>query len=619
MISFDTITINFTMKKSTRSWSGVLPISVALEGNSFSCKHDCSFCTSETVENGAEKTIARSYLSSEGSFLRGNMSDFKSFEQIIRRLLELESMDHYPDKLEIIVLGGTWDCYPLKYRNEFIHDIYYACNIYLHFSKYFDKKFYYKTEQYLNQKPFHNKLPLPEDFFNDIRPRESLENEKHINTNLEGVRVIGIVLETRPDYINVSTMLQKRRLGCTRVQLGIQHTDNDVLLNNNRGHTTEASIKAIRRLKDNCFKIDSHVMPDMAFSTIEKDYEMSKTIFGSPEYQCDYVKIYPCLDLPFTKAREWKKSGIWKPYAETDYQAFVEYLAYTCTLIPPWTRINRIHRDFPKASTKNMELGYQSDTVETNLNQFVQQHLEKTNRKCFDIRSREVKNQIVNDFDSCGLYIRKYRQHEATEFFISLEKKKHGAIDFDDTILLGFARLRILDKDASMSHCIPSLRSVNIARLRELHVYGFISGTSDKTTIQHKGIGRFLLSIAEVLSIQNDCNKIAVISGVGVRNYYRKFGYKLEDHDDGDYMFKKLRKNNCQILKLRCDYTKKTFIFFPNWLPLHFTSKKEYGQNLGIGECYCSVVFKDCYIQYAMYLLIFVVVGIIFNKIFVTR
>lgn len=607
------------MKKSTRSWSGVLPISVALEGNSFSCKHSCSFCPEQTVENGADKTIARSYLSSEGTFLRGNMSKFKSFDQIIRRLLELESMDHYPDKLEIIVLGGTWDCYPLKYRNEFIHDIYYACNIYLHFSKYFDKKFYHKTEEYLNQKPFQNKLPLPNDFFHDIRSRESLEIEKHINTNLQGVRIIGIVLETRPDYINVSTMLQKRRLGCTRVQLGIQHTDNDVLLNNNRGHTTEVSMKAIQKLKDNCFKVDGHIMPDLPFSTIEQDYEMSRTIFESPDYQCDYVKIYPCLDLPFTKAREWKQNGVWKPYAETDYKAFVEYLAYTCTLIPPWTRINRIHRDFPKASTKNMELGYQSETVETNLNQFVQQHLQNTNIKCFDIRNREVKNQVILDFESCGLYIRKYREHKATEYFISLEKRQNGAVDFDDTILLGFARLRVLDKNASMSHCIPSLRSVNIARLRELHVYGFISGTSHKKTIQHKGIGRFLLSIAEVISIQNECNEIAVISGVGVRNYYRKFGYELKNRDEGGFMFKKLGKNNCyRILKLRCDQTRKTFIFFPSCFTWHCVSKKEYGRNLGVGECYHSIVIRDSYFLFSLFFVVWYVC-ILFNKIFVIR
>jgi ELP3 family radical SAM enzyme/protein acetyltransferase len=561
------------MKKSTRSWSGVLPLSLALEGNSFSCKHDCSFCPAQTVQNGAEKTIARSYLSSEGTFIRGNMSDFKSFHQVIRRLLELESMNHYPDKLEIIILGGTWNCYPVKYRNEFIHDIYYACNIYYHYSKYFDKKFYHRTEDYLNQQPFQNKLPLPEDFFNEIRPRESLEDEKYINTNLKGVRIIGIVLETRPDYIKFPTVLEKRRLGCTRVQLGIQHTDNEVLLNNKRGHSFETSLKAMKILKNNCFKVDGHVMPDLPFTTIEKDYEMVNTIFR--KCHLDYVKIYPCLDLPYTQARKWKQEGVWQPYAETNYNDFLELLAYTLSIVPPWTRINRVQRDFPKASDKNQGLGYESEKIETNLHQFVQEHLKKTNRMCIDIRNREIKNNVITDFSNSSLYIRKYRNDNATEYFISFEKQKSQ--DFDDTILLGFARLRILDPETTkLSECVPSLRSNKIARLRELHVYGFISNTLDKVSVQHKGIGKLLLKTVEWIAYKNNCKEIAVISGVGVRGYYKKLGYFEKSKDMGEYLFKNVGSPLC------CRIGNKIFIYTIMNV-FHLNDQRIYHVNNGVG------------------------------------
>jgi ELP3 family radical SAM enzyme/protein acetyltransferase len=592
------------MKVNTRSWSGILPVAVALEGNRFSCKYDCSFCPNECVENGAEKTIARSYLSSEGTFLRGNMAGFDAYSQIIRRLLELESMGHYPDKLEIIVLGGTFSCYDKKYRMNFIRDVFYACNVYRMFSAYFNREFYEDvTLPWLQDKPFFNKIPLSEGFYN-VRKCFSLQDEKRLNELGNGVRIVGLVLETRPDTIAISSMFEMRRLGCTRVQLGIQHVNANVLDLNNRQHGPKASVLAIKKLKDNGFKVDGHIMPDLPFSNIMMDYEMVREVFCSPEYQCDYVKIYPCLDLPFTKARQWKHEGIWEPYAERDYVAFVEFLAYTCTIVPPWTRINRIHRDFPKASPKNQELGYVSQTVETNLNQFVCQHLEKTGRRCFDIRSREIKHDTIDNFESCRLYIRRYRQDSATEFFISLEQvKSKSCHDFDDTILLGFLRLRILDKDtSSIAHCLPSLRRTSIARIRELHVYGYISGTTCKSSIQHLGIGKMLMSFAEFWAMKEGCSDIAVISGVGVRNYYRKLGYNMKSKDEGEYMFKALSYTLPFFWMGFFDPVRATYLLFcvrSMWL--HRRARKVYIDHrdplgnsppIGMGECYVPIIMN---------------------------
>jgi ELP3 family radical SAM enzyme/protein acetyltransferase len=526
------------MRKLTRSWSGVLPISLALEGNTFSCKHNCSFCPSECVENGAEKTIARSYLSNEGTFLRGNLQNFSAFQQTIRRLIELESMGHYPDKLEIIILGGTWDCYSVKYRKEFIHDIYYACNIYTNYSKYFNQEYYSRTQEYVDTKPFYNKLPLPEFFFQGIRLKQSLQVEKDINSMAAGVRIIGIVIETRPDYITLPTILEKRRLGCTRIQLGIQHTDDEILNNNNRGHDFKRSVKAIKYLKNNCFKVDGHIMPDLPFTTIEKDYEMVDKIFKTQDCQLDYVKIYPCLELPYTQARKWKEEGIWKPYAETNYEDFVDLLAYTISIVPPWTRINRVQRDFPKATEKNEGLGYSSTQIETNLHQFVVQRLKEMNKSCYDIRTREIKKTHVLNLEDTCLYVRRYIEKDATEFFISLEVPKNEN-EIDDSILLGFIRLRIMNESPDMYNNIPILRDRKVARIRELHVYGFIHNTKEQTSIQHRGIGKFLLHFAEYISYKMGCHSVAIISGVGVRKYYEKQGYALMDRDKGEFMIKR--------------------------------------------------------------------------------
>lgn len=606
------------MKVNTRSWSGVLPVAVALEGHTFSCRYDCSFCPNECTDLGAKKTIARSYLSSEGTFIRGIMANFGAYAQIIRRLLELESMGHFPDKLEVIILGGTFSCYDKEYRQEFVRDIFYACNIYRMFSAHFSRELFEQvTVPWLLKKPFLNKLSLDDGFFNVRKPYE-IQHEHTLNTRSEGVRIVGLVVETRPDLIGLSAITELRRLGCTRVQIGIQHTDNDILDFNHRGHGSKASIIAIQKLKDNGFKVDGHIMPDLPFSNLILDYEMSREFFCSRNYQCDYVKIYPCLDLPFTKAREWKLDGIWKPYAESDYTAFLEYLAYTCTLIPPWTRVNRIHRDFPKSSVKNMKLGYQSETVETNLNQFVQDLLKKTGRKCIDIRSREVKNQIVSNLDESYLFIRNYRQANGTEYFISIEKMLEGDDAFDNTMLLGFARLRVLDQNTKTGHCVSSLRSTTIGRLRELHVYGFISNTTSKFSIQHRGLGKFLMKIVETLAIQKGCKEIAVISGVGVRCYYERLGYHTKDTDDCKYLFKKLPSHvPFYIMGLNgC-------MFFPYLLRwLHLRKEKTYkfsNSIIGTG-CRYHPVILPCNFSCALFLFVFLIfIKLMVNIIVTTR
>lgn len=564
--------VNLLTTKLVRSSSGVLPISIALSGiapdkqemeiedNTFSCAYNCSFCPNECVSNGAPKDIARSYLSNEGTFTRGALSDFDTIRQVWRRLAELESMGHLIDKLEIIPLGGTWGCYSKTYRYKFSNELFYACNTYKLFSIKLCGEYCYFLEDWLNKKPFLNNLPIPLELYNKITeeyPIKSLKEEKDINTKSKNCRIIGIVFETRPDKINKMTLTEKRILGCTRIQLGIQHTNNDVLALNNRGHTVETSIRAIKYCRDAGFKIDIHIMPDLPWTTLEKDYEMINRIFLGNELQPDYCKLYPCLDLPYTLARTWKEQGKWKPIAENNFREFLDFLCYTLSIIPPWVRINRVQRDFLEANEKNGYLGFVSDTIKTNLHQIVELEMKKKGLKCFDIRSREIKNNILSDslIEKAKLYIRIYRANEGIEFFISVEIPKYSSEilsledNFDDTYLLGLCRLRFPDyelnqlnetnnfKEKNPNHYLSAFRNKldKIARIRELHVYGNISSKNS----QHKGIGKFLIYVAENISRNYGFNKSIIISGVGVRNYYERLGYYLEQSEN-EYMEKNL-------------------------------------------------------------------------------
>ena len=533
------------MKIATRSWSGVLPISVALEGHKFSCRFDCAFCPNESIRNGAKKDIARSYLSTEGTFKRGDISEFDSAKQIIRRLAELESMGHFPDKLEVIVLGGTWDCYPEKYRKNFIQRLFYGANVYTEISPILKGTRSEMLTSWLSKNPFVEKLGLdfePE----DIRHPHELELEKRYNQYAKGARIIGVVLETRPDMISKKNLLHIRSLGGTRIQLGIQHTSDMVLEYNQRGHNNKASIVAIQKCRDNGFKVDVHIMPDLPLSYASLDMDMFFKVFRSENYQPDYVKIYPCLDLPFTKTRKWKEEGKWLPYAEYDYPAFLRTLAYGLSLVPPWTRVNRVHRDFPEASIKNEFLGYESQTVKTNLHQLVKKEMEKHGLVAVDIRSREIKrNQLC--LSDARLYLRSYWTGGSKEWFISLEIPKPKSKEMDDAWLLGFIRLRLPPvKTVHKSSLFSLFQKEKWGKIRELHVYGFIAGTNEKTPVQHRGIGKYLLRVAENIAMYEGCIGCSIISGVGVREYYARMGYHL-DEGEGEFMVKRFELFSCLL------------------------------------------------------------------------
>jgi histone acetyltransferase (RNA polymerase elongator complex component) len=498
--------------KRGKSHSGVLVITLftspypeyiredgTLIKQSFSCAWNCAYCPAEPGQ-------PRSYLKGEPGVLRGNKNNFDCVAQMWDRMDALSSIGHPVDKLEVIVLGGTWASYPLMYRELFLRDAYYAANIYWDVG--------------------------------EPRERKTLEEEIRLNWDAK-VRVIGLTLETRPDTVTPEMIRHFRRVGCTRVQLGIQHLDDDVLKKIRRQCPTERTVRAIQMLKDHGFKVDGHWMPNLPGSTVDLDRKMLvETLLGvkwgsngpvrrweqngetweaynlvAPEFQVDQWKVYPCALVPWTDIEKWYREGSYVPYSPSILERLLIDMKQ---LVFPWIRLNRIIRDIPKDYILNEgEAG--------NLRQELGDIMKKDGTRCMCIRCREVKEQVWDG--SYESIVRTYQASEGTEYFISAESK-------DQRQLYGFVRLRI-----------PSGKPVAFKELegcsfiRELHVYGQLEtvGTgTHREHIQHRGLGRHLMGIAERIAQEQGYTKTAVIAGEGTRRYYEKLGYKNE----GAYMIK---------------------------------------------------------------------------------
>lgn len=489
---------NIITKKKSKSNSGVLVITLLTsphpeyideDGNKrkakFSCKHDCAYCPNEPAHEGNNwMPQPRSYLFSEPAVLRANDNDFDAIKQINARISTLISMGHVADKLEIIVLGGTWSEYPHSYQDRFITEIYYAVNT-----------------------------------FYDSLKRNMLSLEEEIKLNEKAkIHIIGLTLETRPDTITLDEIIRLRRFNCTRVQLGVQHTHNDVLKKINRGHDIQCVYDAIKLLKNMCYKVDIHIMPNLPGSTYEKDKDMLDAVLYDERLQVDQYKIYPCAIVPWTKIKKWYEEGTFKPYDDNKLFALIKDFKQK---VQKYKRLNRIIRDIPSTYITG---GYSKYYV--NMRQLLQEDMKKNKWRCNCIRCREIKGNIVSN-DNIQLNITKYKSAGADEYHISIDSK------CENDYLIGFLRLRL---NRNYENVIPLLRER--ALIRELHVYSNINvvGNNMPESMQHKGYGKTLIKKAEEISIQNGFTKIAIISGTGVREYYKKIDYELID----TYMCKNL-------------------------------------------------------------------------------
>ena len=491
--------LRFTiMKNAIRSASGIVNVTVVMPPDRFSCKYNCKFCPNEPG-------MPRSYLSNEDAVQRAASVDFETVRQVHVRFRALELNGHPIDKIEFRVLGGTFSCYSHDIADQFIRDLYYAANTY-----------------------------------NDTatatataRPPMTLEEEQEANTHAT-IHVVGLGVETRPDEIDEAEIVRFRRYGVTRVELGVQHTNDDLLRLVGRGHLVSHSKKAIKLLKDYGFKIEIHIMTDLPGTTPEMDKECyRKVLQDDPDLIPDYMKDYPCLDVDFTEIKKWKQTGKWKPYAEIDGGRLLrDVLIYRQEITPKWVRVNRIQRDFRPAC--DGRLGFTSETLTSDLANRVTREAEERGIYCQCIRCSEVKNQTFNE-NEIEYYVHQIIAGE--EFFICASVPRPNR-----DLLLGFIRLRLVQNRLK---AFESFSEGHTAMIRELHVYGQVqvvgSGGSAIAgqSAQHRGIGKQLLQMAEDIVKKSGYDRVAVISGIGVRNYYKKLGYSLKD----TYMVKQFSHN----------------------------------------------------------------------------
>jgi ELP3 family radical SAM enzyme/protein acetyltransferase len=466
-------------KKPSRSISGINSITLVMSpypnGQSFSCKHNCYYCPNEPAHKGNYyQAQPRSYLYHEPAVRRANRHSFKSYEQMIDRLDTLKGNGHPCDKIEIIIEGGTYNEFPIKYLEDFNRDFYYAANTYYSINK-------------------RNKL--------------TLEEEVYLN-RFSKVHIIGNCIETRPDTINENWIKHYRMCGVTRIQLGVQSTHNNILKKINRGHTIECALECIEKLKNLCFKIDIHIMPDLPYSTPELDKEMFDYTYNI--LQPDQIKIYPCAVVPWTIIEKWYNQNKWKPYEPEILKEVMDYAMIKC---PEWIRLPRVIRDIPGVYI-------QAGNKTTNLRQMLVESKE--------IRSREIERHEEYYNLPAKIFINLYNNNNGIkDYFISYES-------YDKKALFGFIRLRLI-KFSNTNNIYSSL--LNKGLIRELHVYGFNTKVGEEAKAsQHKGIGTKLLKTAEKITYYNNFKGISVISGEGVKEYYKKKGYyELETYMHKDF------------------------------------------------------------------------------------
>lgn len=468
-------------KRTVRTLSGIAPVAVLTKP--YACPGTCAYCPHE-------EDVPTSYLSNEPAVMRAIRCGYSPYKQVILRLKALENNGHEPTKIEIIVIGGTWSYLPAKYKYWYILNCFAAANNYKFFhTQAISTQASGQKEKGLNlEAPYKQSLKLA-----DLK--EALVREQKKNETAD-YNIIGLTLETRPDYINEAELLEMRELGCTRVEIGVQVIDDKILTLNKRGHGVSEIVTATELLRKYGFKITYHLMPALPGATPAKDLSLFKKLFSDPRFQPDQIKFYPTVVTKGSLLYRWYLKGEYKPYSDK----VLKNLIIKCKeAVPPYVRIIRLIRDIPGESIV-------AGNKITNLRQVMKDQ----GVKCQCIRCREPKEQELKLSD-IKLNRLKYPAAGGTEYFLSFDSR-------DKETLFGFCRLRI-DKTSPISPAI----------VRELHVYGKLVKIGGLRKIQHSGLGTKLLAAAEKIAKQNNCASISVISGVGIRAYYRKFGYKLKN------------------------------------------------------------------------------------------
>ena len=424
--------------------------------------------------------VPQSYTPKSPPVLRAERLAYSPYKQIKSRLNAFEAMHHPTDKIELIIMGGNFLDYPVNYKQSFIKACYDALN---------------------------NKISK-----NLGEAKKTNERAKH--------RCVALCIESRPDTIvnNKNSVNELLDFGCTRVELGVQCLDDKIYKLVNRGHTLKEVIGATKLLKDGGFKIGYHMMIGLPGSNKKKDFEMFKKLFKDERFQPDQLKIYPCQVIRGAKLEEIFKRGEYKPYTKEEIQKIVIKIM---KIIPNYCRVMRIMREIPPEFLV-------AGTTRIDLRKDIEEKLRKDKSKIKEIRFREIgfefrdklpKEKINNDL---RLKITKYKSSGGEEYFLEIVNKNN--------ILFGLARLRINKNPMNKMKAI----------IREVHVYGksLAIGEKTKNLGQHSGLGKWLMKEAENIASREKVKELFVISGVGVREYYKKLGYSQL----GEYMKKKIKK-----------------------------------------------------------------------------
>ena len=462
--------------KPSRTLSGVAPIAVMTFPAP--CPHGkCLPCP-----GGPDHPFAspQSYTGEEPAALRAREHGYDPYRQVQARLAQFELLGHHVDKAELIVMGGTMTARAPEYQQEFVS----------------------RCVQAMNEYPEGNDSPA--------EPAQDFETICAKNEEAD-VRCVAITFETRPDWCRREHIDRMLSLGVTKVELGVQHTDDRILEINRRGCTVADTVGANQLLRDAGLKVGFHIMPNMPGSDIQADRAMFETIFSYPRFRPDFLKIYPTLVTPGTEIESLYRDGRYAPYSE---EGMVDLVAYAKSLIPEYTRLQRIQRDIP---AKLIVAG----SRHSNFRQLAQNRLKEQGKRCRCIRCREI-GRAPSDSDVAIKTIT-YDCCEGKEHFIS-------AVSGDS--LIGFSRLRFPSEVFR-----PGLESA--ALMRELHVYGSlvpIGRRGENEEYQHRMFGKELLVQAEELAQNGGFSRLAIMSGIGVRPYYRRQGYERA----GPYMAKEL-------------------------------------------------------------------------------
>lgn len=500
--------------KPVRTMSGVAPVTLLTKP--FPCPGQCVFCPNDV-------RMPKSYLSREPGAQRATQHAFDPYRQTLGRLQALYNNGHPTDKVELIVLGGTWSSYPETYQLWFLEQAFRALNT---FSPTLADDALAPPDRsegvdFLDLEEAADAARLGERPYNQI-VRSHLQRHhagrllaRHEHATFAGlecaqrvnesaaVRCVGLALETRPDEIGGEEVVRLRRLGATKIQLGIQSLDDEVLARNRRGHDVAASHEAVRLLRSAGFKIHAHWMPNLLGSDPERDRQDFARLFDDPRVRPDELKIYPCSLIETAELMLHHRAGHWHAYKDEELRALVADLM---AQVPEYCRITRVFRDIPST---DIVTGHRSN----NLREEAERRLEADGRTCRDIRSRQIRRPL-RATDRLSIRANSYATSTGGETFLQC------VTEADE--LIGFLRLSLPARPVA----IPEIASS--AMIREVHVYGAMAGLGerDPRKSQHLGVGRQLIEAAARRSEEAGFEDLAVISAIGTRPYYRDLGFK---------------------------------------------------------------------------------------------